>query len=76
MFYFPLSTMAAFQGLTLLFGEYSNFFRGVLAALGIIYAPQLQVLGGGLQNQFIVGYLIVAIFCILFHYMTKNREKA
>jgi hypothetical protein len=48
----------------------------VLAALGIMHASQLQILGGDLQNQFVVGYIIVALFCILFHYMTKNRGKA
>ena len=54
-----------------------GFVMAVLAAIGVMHAPRLQFLAGGLQNQFVVGYIIVAVFCILFHYLANkgNAEK-
>ena len=46
----------------------------VLAAVGLIHAPRLQILGGGLQNQFVIGYVIVTVFCIIFHFLTVNNK--
>ena len=44
------------------------------AAVGLIHSPRLQILGGGLQNEFAVGYVIVAVFCFIFHYLTVNNK--
>ncbi len=41
----------------------------VMAAFGLMHAPRLQFMGGGLQNEFVIGYLIVAVFCYGFSYL-------
>lgn len=48
----------------------------VLAAFGLMHAPRLQFMGGGLQNQFVIGYVIVALFCLAFSFIEAPGDRA
>ncbi|MEW6661607.1 MAG: NCS2 family permease [Bacillota bacterium] len=48
----------------------------VLAAVGLIHAPKLQLLVTPAQTQFAIGYLILAGFCFVYPYLVPKDAPA
>lgn len=44
----------------------------ILAMFGFMHAPTIRFLGGGLQNQFVIGYVVMTLFFLGYDYMYKK----
>ena len=44
----------------------------VLALFGFMHAPAIRFLGGGMQNQFVIGYAVMTLFFLAYHRMNQK----